>query len=154
MAHIHEKIDFTVEVFIVHENKVLLRKHDKYKSWLSVGGHIELHEDMQEAALREVKEEVGLDVELIVTTPVLQTELHRYKHIITPVFINRHSITDTHEHVTFVYFAKSTTDELRPGVNEQTDNCQWFSMDELVNGVEGLNQTVSLYAIAALESVK
>jgi len=45
MAHIHEKIDFTASVFVVHKNKVLLRMHDKYKMWLSVGGHIELDED-------------------------------------------------------------------------------------------------------------
>src|SRR5262249_52059212 len=64
MAHIHEKIDFTSEVFIVHDNKVLLRFHDKYDIWLSVGGHIEQDEDPNEAAVREVKEEVGLDIEL------------------------------------------------------------------------------------------
>ncbi|MFK5282779.1 NUDIX domain-containing protein, partial [Lacticaseibacillus paracasei] len=62
MAHIHEKIDFTVEVFIVHKDKVLLRMHDKFKFWLSIGGHIELDEDPIQAAYREVKEEVGLDV--------------------------------------------------------------------------------------------
>ncbi len=62
MPHIHEKIDFTVEVFIVYDNKVLLRKHDKYKKWLSIGGHIELDEDPNQAAIREVKEEVGLDI--------------------------------------------------------------------------------------------
>ena len=59
MPHIHEKIDFTAEVFIVHHNRVLLRLHDKYNIWLSVGGHIELNEDPMEAAIREVKEEVG-----------------------------------------------------------------------------------------------
>ena len=59
MAHIHEKIYFTVEVFVVYGNKVLLRKHDKYGIWLSVGGHIELDEDPNQAALREVREEVG-----------------------------------------------------------------------------------------------
>ena len=45
MPHIHEKIDFTVEVFIVHKDTVLLRMHDKVKKWLGPGGHIELHED-------------------------------------------------------------------------------------------------------------
>ena len=62
MPHLHEKIDFTAEVFIVYQNKVLLRKHDKYKMWLSVGGHIELDEEPNQAAVREVKEEAGLDV--------------------------------------------------------------------------------------------
>ena len=55
MPHIHEKIDFAVEVFVVHKNKVLLRKHDKYKTWLGVGGHIELDEDPNQVAIREVK---------------------------------------------------------------------------------------------------
>ena len=58
MAHVHEKIDFTVDTFIVFNNKVLLRHHDKYDMWLPVGGHIELGEDPNEAAVREVKEEV------------------------------------------------------------------------------------------------
>ena len=40
LPHIHEKIDFTVEVFIVYKNKVLLRMHDKVKKWLGPGGHI------------------------------------------------------------------------------------------------------------------
>ena len=45
MPHIHEKIDFTVEIFIIYNNKILFRKHDKYGVWLSVGGHVELYED-------------------------------------------------------------------------------------------------------------
>ena len=64
MPHIHEKIDFTVEVFIVHKDKVLLRMHDKYHLWLSVGGHIELDEDPVQGIIREVKEEVGLDIKI------------------------------------------------------------------------------------------
>ncbi|MDP2642022.1 MAG: NUDIX domain-containing protein, partial [bacterium] len=64
MPHIHEKIDFTVEVFIVYKDKVLIRKHDKYDKWLAVGGHIELEEDPNQAAVSEEKEEVGLDIKL------------------------------------------------------------------------------------------
>ena len=63
MPHIHKRIDFAVDVLIVHKNKVLLRKHDKYKIWLAVGGHIELDEDPNQAAIREVKEEVNLEIE-------------------------------------------------------------------------------------------
>ena len=65
MPHIHKKMDYTVEVFIVYKNKVLLRMHDKFNTWLSVGGHIELNEYPIEIAIREVKEEVGLEVEII-----------------------------------------------------------------------------------------
>gem|GEM_PF-3590645 len=37
MAHIHEKIDFTVEAIIVCNDKVLLRLHEKYHIRLSIG---------------------------------------------------------------------------------------------------------------------
>jgi hypothetical protein len=53
MSHLHEKIDFTVEVFVVSGDAVLLRKHDKYKIWLGVGGHIELDEEPTQAAVRD-----------------------------------------------------------------------------------------------------
>ncbi len=78
MPHIHDTIDFTVEAFVVHNDKVLLRKHDKYKIWLSVGGHIELDEDPNQAAFREVKEEVGLDIELIGTAEDFNNESKGY----------------------------------------------------------------------------
>ena len=34
MAHIHEKIDFTVAIFAVHDGKVLLIHHRKLDKWL------------------------------------------------------------------------------------------------------------------------
>ena len=69
MAHIHEKIDFTVAIFVVHDGKVLLIHHRRLDKWLPLGGHIELDEDPEIAALREAKEESGLDVELIGERP-------------------------------------------------------------------------------------
>ena len=65
MAHIHEKIDFTVAIVVVHEGKVLLIHHRKLDKWLPVGGHIELDEDPEQAALREAREEIRLEVELL-----------------------------------------------------------------------------------------
>jgi 8-oxo-dGTP pyrophosphatase MutT (NUDIX family) len=112
MPHIHEKIDFTVEVFVVHKNKVLLRKHDKYHIWLSVGGHIELDEDPIQAAIREVKEEVGLDIELFGDTDTLDANRDEYQELLPPQFLNRHRINENHEHITLVYFATSKTDQI------------------------------------------
>ena len=57
MAHIHELIDWTAGVYIVHNNKVLIRLHEKYHMWVHVGGHVELDEDPVQAAIRECKEE-------------------------------------------------------------------------------------------------
>ena len=60
MAHINYYLDLCSETFIVHNGKVLLRLHEKYDLWTGPGGHIDPGEDPNEAALREVWEEVGL----------------------------------------------------------------------------------------------
>ena len=65
MAHIHETIDFTVALFVVHNGKVLLVHHRNLNKWLPLGGHIELDEDPETAGLREAREESGLEVELL-----------------------------------------------------------------------------------------
>ena len=151
MPHIHDKIDFTVEVFVVHGNKVLLRKHDKYKFWLSVGGHIELDEDPNEAAMREVKEEVGLDVVLYDNSEHLP-KTDKWKELISPVMMNRHRINESHEHVTFVYFAKSKTDKLILQESEKGE-CKWFTKKELSDKSFGIKDEVSFYASMALDKL-
>ena len=69
MAHIHEKIDFTVAVFVVSDSRILLILHRRLGKWLPLGGHIELDEDPEQAAHREVLEESGLTVDLIGERP-------------------------------------------------------------------------------------
>ena len=153
MPHIHDKIDFTSEVFIVYKNSVLLRKHDKYGIWLSVGGHIELDEDPVEAAIREVKEEIGLDFEIYSGDLDLPKDLD-YKELIPPQFMNRHRINSNHEHITFVYFAKSKTDKLNLSEEEKTEACKWFTIEELNDPKYNLKLNVKKYAEAALIKLK
>ena len=43
---------------VVHEGKVLVIHHRKLDRWLPLGGHIELDEDPEQAALREAQEEL------------------------------------------------------------------------------------------------
>src|SRR5689334_15505660 len=114
VPHIHDRIDFTAEVFVVHEGRVLLRVHDKLGRWLSVGGHVELDEDPNEAAVREVREEVGLDVELHDDLRPFRADGPDYRELVPPKFMNRHRIGATHEHVTLVYFARAASDRVVP----------------------------------------
>ncbi len=153
MPHIHNKIDFTVEVFVVCRNKVLLRKHDKYRIWLSVGGHIELDEDPNEAAIREVKKEVGLNVKLAGEPLFLKEDRKNYQELIPPKFLNRHRINDTHEHVTLVYFADSEADIVKPSGKERETECKWFTLEELDSGTYELKENVRVYAKTALKEL-
>jgi len=152
MAHINYKIDNTVEVYVVYKNKVLLRKHDKYGIWLSVGGHIEINEDANSAAIREVKEEVGLDVELYTETPLPTYE--GYHMLVIPQSINQHKINDTHNHIAQVYFAKSKTDNLILSETEKSEDCKWFTKEELDSSKYQIKEYIKDFAKIALEKLK
>lgn len=150
MPHIHEKIDYTASVYVVYGNKVLIRKHDKYNMWTSVGGHIELDETPDMAAVREVKEEVGLDVKLIPPrkTPVSH---NGYKELIPPWYMNIHSINEVHKHNDLIYFATADTDEVV--LEKPTDSCRWFTKEELDANEYGISDTVLFYAKEALKAI-
>lgn len=152
MPHIHKDIDFTSEVFVVFRNKVLLRKHDKYKEWLSVGGHIELTEDPNETAIREVKEEVGLDITLDDGLKP-EREKDNTRDLIPPYFLNRHKIDETHSHVTFIYFAKSDSSKLLElNEREKSEECKWFTKEEILLSNE-IKASIKFYALKALEKL-
>lgn len=58
----------TVGVFIVENNKILLAKRaiNPYKGWWdTIGGFMEEEETPKECAIRETKEETGLDIEIL-----------------------------------------------------------------------------------------
>ena len=149
MPHIHEKIDFTVEVFIVYKDKVLLRLHEKYKLWLSVGGHIELDEDPNQAALREAKEEVGLDIRLADDLLPFESESDDYHELIPPKFLNMNRISPTHQHVTLTYFARTASDKVVP---EKSDD-QWKWVDAAGLKAMDLRPSIRFYAERALKEL-
>lgn len=52
---------FSVAVLARHQGEVLLVHHLRLQLWVPVGGEVEANETPLEAALRELKEETGLD---------------------------------------------------------------------------------------------
>src|SRR3989344_6355770 len=151
MPHIHEKIDFTVGVYLVYKNTVLLRMHDKIHTWLDVGGHIELDEDPNEAAIREVKEEAGLDISLVGKANNFSDTDGR--DLIAPKFLHRHTVANGHEHISLIYFAKAPSDKLAPAEGEQQDGMKWFTREELDDPKYEIRDNVKHYAKAALKEL-
>jgi len=152
MAHIHEKIDFTASIYIVEDGKVLLHKHKKLGIWLPPGGHIELDEDPNQAALREAKEETGLDVEIIGNARLSEAPKDGSKDLIPPMFVNRHNFNETHEHVDMVYFARPTGGTVR--AEEEGGEIGWFDEDSMVKNGNNVRDGVRSYALAALRYFK
>jgi ADP-ribose pyrophosphatase YjhB (NUDIX family) len=53
-----------VNVAIIYEGKILLTKREDFETWILPSGGVEDGESLAQAAIRETKEETGLDVEL------------------------------------------------------------------------------------------
>ncbi len=150
MAHIHKLIDFTVVAYIVCQNKVLLCHHSKLNMWVPIGGHVELNEDTDEALFREIKEECGLDVEIIAEKPPLKFQADGTKFLYRPASMNIHQVSPTHRHIVLIYFARAKSNQavLEPREHKQL---RWFTAEELAS--ESLDESVSYYAKEALRKV-
>ena len=139
MAHIHEKIDFTVAIFVVHDAKVLLILHRKLGKWLPLGGHIELDE------------ESGLDVELLGERP--PTTEPGTRALIAPRFLDIHRISDTHEHIGMIYWARPLGGNVTLATEEHHD-IRWVGAAELDSLQPPMTNAVKWYCRKALEEVR
>ncbi|WP_420640609.1 NUDIX hydrolase [Candidatus Leptofilum sp.] len=123
---------FTSTTFVVYKDRVLLHQHKKCGTWLPAGGHIDRDELPEEAAVREVKEETGLDV--ILYNPDVQLfiadeeacQLHR------PMYLMLENINPYHQHVDFIYYATAVSNQLNPA-NGETNRLKWFDQTDLEN---------------------
>ena len=151
MAHIHEKIDFTVALFVVHNGKVLLVHHRNLNKWLPLGGHIELDEDPETAGLREAKEESGLEVVLRgERPPTTEPGTHA---LIAPRYMDIHRISDTHQHICMMYWARPKNGTLKLSPSEHHD-IRWCSAANLDGLQPPMSEAVKWYCRAALKEVE
>lgn len=66
--------------------------------------------------------------------------------------MNIHPINDTHEHVSLIYFARSTTRDIVASASEKSSEIKWFTKDELDDPRYGIYETIRHYARSALET--
>ena len=151
MPHIHEKIDFTVAIFIVHDEKILVIHHRKLGKWLPLGGHIELDEDPEQAALREAKEESGLDVELIGERP--PTTSPGTRALIAPRFLDIHRINEAHEHIGLIYWARPKNSAKVKLATEEHHDIRWCSRDDMEKLSPPMTDAVKWYCRQAIEEI-
>ena len=116
--------DFTVAVFVVHRERVLLHFHQKLQRWLPPGGHIEPNELPDEAALREVLEETGVACRLTGGTRMTYDDPLLPIQLVSPAGIQLEQIGPDHQHIDLIYFATGAPAEPREQVG-------WFGLEEL-----------------------
>lgn len=98
---------------IIKDNKVLLVYEKRRNFWGFPKGHVEEGENELETAAREVKEEVGLDVEI--------DESKRY--------VLNYIIRDEIDKTTVLYLAKPKSEEIVMQESE-IENVKWCEFEE------------------------
>lgn len=105
--------------------------HRKLRKWLPPGGHIEPHELPDDAAVREVREETGLDVDLVGQRGL---DGRAGRQLIRPEGIQLEEIAPGHEHVDLVYFARPRDDAALPiRESPEVQHAGWYTVDDLAS---------------------
>lgn len=143
---------FTASVYIIYNNKVLLHKHKKYDLLLPVGGHIDRDELPCDAAIREAKEETGIDIKLLNSNKLKKNHFENSIELNNGEHLNLHNVGPQHQHIDFVFYATTKTDKINPQENESKE-IFWYSKEEIKNSPK-ITPEVKTYALEALEKLK
>lgn len=120
-------IHYTVSAFIIDKQKILLLKQARSPYWLLPSGHVEDYELPHQAAIREVLEETGLNVEILEKPD----ENSRTK-IATPLPNPHHTLLlpcRGKQDYNMVFTARVLSGALK--INSESQEAKWFSKEEI-----------------------
>lgn len=124
-AHDKNLLHNEVGLFLINDKgQVLLQKRSSNKrfdpnKWALCAGHVEAHESLEEAMLREAKEEIGIDIS--------KNDLHQFgeKDVL---------IRNSNSHITYFYYIKTNMEEKEFTIQEdELSEVKWFYIDEVID---------------------
>ncbi|PSQ18625.1 NUDIX hydrolase [Halobacteriales archaeon QS_8_69_26] len=149
---------FTATVYVVNDGATALHRHPRLDKWLPPGGHVDRGELPHEAGLREVREETGLDVDLVAERDDLGSEtvesLPQPQHV-QLADVNVCDGEVGHQHVDLVYYARAPDRGIDPGEGEPpAEEWEWFDAGTLWSRSDELDADVREVARRAIEEVE
>ena len=121
-----------VGVLVINKNKALIIKRGEEPNkflWSIPGGLVEIGEELEEAAIREIKEEMGIDVKIEKVIGIFNC-------------INRNKNEIKYHYVIIDYIAKEFTGPIK--TNKEILDFKWVKFNELHN-YELTNTTRELF---------
>ncbi len=145
-AHDKNLLHNEVGIFIINDDgKVLLQKRSANKrfspnKWGLCAGHVEANESLENAALREIKEEVGLDITSKKLIPYGEREI---------------TISDSNSHITYFYYIRCNKKENEFAIQtEELSEVKWFNIDEIITMIKEGKTSFKENRIKLFEKIK
>lgn len=148
---------FTATTYIVNDGATALHEHERLGIRLPPGGHIGRDELPHEAALREVREETGLEAELI--APISSITGPNTRGLPEPAHIMLHDInihedgSVGHQHIDHLYYAHVAERTITPDDSNEaaSESWRWYTRSELATS--DLQQDVIELGRSAIDAV-
>ena len=121
---------FTASNWIVNKErtKVLMVYHNIYKSWAWTGGHVDGESDLLQVALREAKEETGLQ-----NLKVLSNGLYGIQVLTVNSHIKRGEFVPSHLHLDGCFLLEADEKEQLRIKQDENSGVKWVNICEAVN---------------------
>ncbi len=148
---------FVATIYVVNDGATALHEHDKLDMWLPPGGHVDRDELPHVAARREVREELGLDVDLVAPTGEFETDTARSIPRPQHFLLEDIDVCDgevAHQHIDFVFYGSAESRDIAPSAGEQpADDWEWFTPEKLDQRADELAEDVREIGQQAIETV-
>lgn len=133
---------FTATALIVHNNKFLLMWHKRLNSWMPPGGHMDPNELPVQTAIRECKEETGLDVIAVDTWDSDyfadaphegQMQQRPYATLLENIPASKERNEPAHQHMDFLFVMhlKDANQSMQLAEAEGTE-LRWFTAEDII----------------------
>ena len=119
---------FTASSWVVNKEKtkVLMIYHNLYKSWAWTGGHADGENDLLGTAIRELKEETGVN-----NVKVLNDDIFSLKIICVNGHIKRGKYVSSHVHLNLTYFLEVDEEETLKIKEDENSGVKWINIEDV-----------------------
>ena len=119
---------FTASSWVLNKErtKVLMIYHNIYKSWAWTGGHADGEEDLLKVAIKELKEETGVQ-----NVKILKDDIFSLEIVPVAGHIKRGKYVSTHVHLNLTYLLEVDEKEMLKIKEDENSGVKWVELDDV-----------------------